>query len=146
MTIEIDPGSESSETRKRLRLVAAVLASGVAIEIAAAVAEKRNPSGFVPTALMFVEIIVCVFVIATTIEVAEERSPRLLFLVSLAITATPFASVAVLSPFMAGGHDSATFAFMYFTFGCVISGLPLMIVAGVRFVSERRRGRSSAKE
>src|SRR5271156_2276728 len=144
MTIEIDPGSESSETRKRLRLVAAVLASGGAVEIA--VAEKRNPSGFVPTALMFVEIIVCVLVIATTIEVAEERSPRLLLLVSLAITATPFASVAVLSPFMAGGHDSATFAVMYFTFGCVISGLPLMIVAGVRFVSERRRGRSSAKE
>src|SRR5271156_3224475 len=123
MTTETDTHSELSQTRKRLRLVAAVLASGVAIEIAAAVAvaEKRNPSGFVLTALMFVEIIVSVLVIATTIEVAEERSPRLLLLVSLAITATPFASVAVLSPFMAGGHDSATFAVMYFTFGCVIS-------------------------
>lgn len=146
MTTKIDTQPEPSETRKRLRLVAAVLASGVGIEIAAAVAENRNPSGFVSTALMFVEIIVCVIVIATTIEVAEERSPRLLFLVSLAITATPLASVAVLSPFMSGGHDSATFAFMYFTFACVISGLPLMIVAGVRFVSERHKQRPSAHE
>lgn len=146
MTTGIDTQPEPSETRKRLRLVAAVVASGVVIEIAAAVAENQNRSGFVPTALMFVEIIVCVFVIATAIEVVEERSPRLLFLASLAIIATPFASAAVLSPFMSGGHDSATFAFMYFTFACVISGLPLMVVAGVRFLRERRKGRSSAKE
>ena len=146
MITEIDSCSESPETRKRLKLVAAVLAAGVAIEMAAVVAEHRNPSGFVAAALVVVEMVVCLFVIATTIEVAEERSPRTLFLVSLALMATPFASAAILSPFMPGGHDGPTFAILYFTLACVISGVPLMVVASVRFLGERRKRRSSAIE
>jgi surface polysaccharide O-acyltransferase-like enzyme len=146
MTTDAEPGSKASETRKRLKLVAAVLATGVAIEIATVVAENRNPSGFLANALVVVEMAVCVFVIAATIEVAEERSPRTLFLVSLAITATPFASAAILSPFMSSGHGSPTFAFIYFTLACVISGVPLMIVAGVRFIIEQRKQRSNARE
>jgi hypothetical protein len=146
MTTEIDTQSESSESRKRLKVLAAVLATGVTIEVAAVVAEHLLLSAFLTTALWLVELIVCVFVIATTIEVANERSPRTLFLFSLAITATPFASAAILSPFISGGHDSAMFTFVHFTLACVVSGLPLMIVAGVRFVSERRKPRLSANE
>lgn len=141
MTTETDTHSELSQTRKRLKSLAVVLLSGVAIEVASVVAENRNPSGFLPTVLMFVELVVCVFVIVTTIEVAEELSPRALFLAGLAITATPIASIAVLSPFMSGGHDSAAFTWMYFTLACVVSGLPLMVVAGVRFVAERRKSK-----
>jgi surface polysaccharide O-acyltransferase-like enzyme len=122
-----------------LILVAAVLATGVALEIAAVLVENRNPSGFMATALLIVELVICLCVIATTIEVAQERSARTLLPVSLVITATPFASAAVFSPFMSGGHDSPTFAIIYFTLACVISGASLMVVAGVRFVSERRK-------
>jgi hypothetical protein len=146
MTTEIDPLSESLETRKRVKLLATVLVTGVAIELAAVVAEHLALSAFLTTALWLVELIVCLFVVATTIEVAKERSPRTLFLVSLAIITTRFASVAFLSPFMAGGHDSAMFTFMHFTFACVVSGLPLMVVAGVRFVAERRKQRLNANE
>jgi hypothetical protein len=135
MTTEIDPLSESSQTGKRLKLVAAVLATGVATEIAAVTAENLGLSEFLTTPLLLLELIVCLCVAATTVEVAEERSPRTLFLVSLVITATPLASLAVLSRFVSGGHDSATFTWVYFTLACVISGLPPMIVAGVRFVS-----------
>jgi surface polysaccharide O-acyltransferase-like enzyme len=146
MTTEIDTQTESSEGRKRLRLLAAVLATGVALEIAAVVAENRALSEFLTTPLLLVELIVCGCLIATTVEVAEERSPRTLFLASLVITGVPFASLAILSRFMPGGHDSATFTWMYFTLACTVSGLPLMIVAGVRFVTDRRKRRASRQE
>jgi hypothetical protein len=146
MGAEIDPRSDSSEARKRLRLLAAVLTTGVAIAVAAVVAENSAPSGFLPTVLLFIEVVVCLFVVATTVELAKERSPRMLLLASLAITATPFALIAVLGPFMSGGHDSASFSWMYFTFACVVSGPSLLVVAGVRFVNERRKRRSRSNE
>ena len=94
---------------------------------------------------MYAEGMVSLLVIATTVEVARERSPRRLLIVSLAIMATPFVEVALLTSFM-GGHDSAAFGWIYFTWGCIASGLSLLIVSGVRFVKERRKQRSSGRE
>jgi hypothetical protein len=72
MTTEIDTQPESSESRKRLQVLAAVLATGVAIGCAAAVADARSPSGFLSTAFGFAELLVCLTVIATAVEMAGE--------------------------------------------------------------------------
>jgi hypothetical protein len=146
MTKEIDPRTDSSEARLRLRVLAAVLATGVAIGFAAVVAEARNPSGFLPTALGFAELLVCLTVIATAVEMARERSPRKLCVIGLVIAATPFVLVALLLRIVSVGHDAAAFGVVYFAWACVASGLSLMVVAGVRFGIEQRKQRSSARE
>jgi hypothetical protein len=146
MTTEIDPQSESSECRKRLRVLSGVLATGVVIGFSAAVADARNPSGFLPTALRFVELLVCLFVVGTAVEMARERSPRKLLVVGLVITATPFVPAALVASFASGVHDAAMFGLVYFLWACVASGLSLLVVAGVRFVIEQRKRQSSANE
>jgi hypothetical protein len=149
MTTEIDPRSESSESRTRLRVLATVLATGVVIGFAAAVADARKPSGLLPTALGFVELLVCLFVIGTAVEMARERSPRTLSVVGLIIAATPFVLIALLESIFSsgsGGHDAAGFGVVYFAWACVASGLSLLVVAGVRFTIEWRKHRLSANE
>jgi hypothetical protein len=146
MTTEIDTETESSERRKRLTLLAAVLAAGVAIALAAAVAEAWNPSGFLPTALGLAECLACLFVVATAVEMARERSPRKLFVIGIIMTGTPCVPVALAASFAGGGHDAAMLGFVYFVWACAVSGLSLLVVAGVRFVIERRKQRLSANE
>jgi hypothetical protein len=146
MTTEIDPQSESSESRKRLRVLSTVLATGVVIGFSAAIADARNPSGFVPTALGFVELLVCLFVVGTAVEMARERSPGKLLEVGLVLTATPFVPAALVVSFASGGHDAAMFGLVYRMRASVASGLSLSVVAGVRFVIEQRKRQSSANE
>jgi uncharacterized membrane protein YjfL (UPF0719 family) len=146
MTTEIDPQSESSESRKRLKVLAAVLTTGVMIGLAAAIADARNPSGVLPTALGFVELLVCLTVIGTAVEMARERSPRKLFVIGLVIAATPFVLMASLEPVGSGGHDAVGFGVIYFAWASVASGVSLLVVAGVRFVIEQRNLRSSTHE
>jgi hypothetical protein len=145
MTTEIDTQSEPSESRKPLRFLVVVLATGITITVSAVVAQNRSPSGILPIALTYVDGIVSLFVIATTVEMARERSPRTLLMISLAIMATPFLAAALVASFMSG-HHSAPFGLIYFIWACVASGLSLLIVAGVRFVKERRKQRLSANE
>jgi hypothetical protein len=45
-----------------------------------------------------------------------------------------------------GGYDAAGFGVVYFAWACAASGPSLMVVAGVRFVIEQRKQRSSARE
>jgi hypothetical protein len=149
MTTEIDTQSESSERRKRLKVLAAVLATGVVVGLAAAIADAHNPSSFLPTALGLGELLVCLTVIATAIELARERSPRKLLVVGLVTVATPFALIALLELILSGGsggHDAAGFGVVYFAWACVASGLSLTVVAGVRVIIERRKSRLSASE
>jgi hypothetical protein len=149
MTTEIATQSESLESRKRLKLLATVLTTGVVIGFAAVVADARNPSGFLTTALGFVELLVCLFVIGTAVEMARERSPRRLSVIAVIITATPFVLVALVEVIFSGasgGHDAAGFGVVYFAWGCVASGLSLLVVAGVRFIIEWRKWRLSANE
>jgi hypothetical protein len=146
MTTEIDPLPESSEARRRLRFLAGVLITGIANAFAVTVAENLSPSGALPFALMCVEAVVALFVIATTIEMARERSSGKLFVAGLAIMAAPFVALALRASMVSGGHDAATFGLIYFVWACVASGLSLLIVAGVRFVTEQRKQRSSARE
>jgi hypothetical protein len=149
MTTEIDTQSESSESRKRLKVLAAVLATGVVIECAEAVADTRNPSGFLPTALGLAELLVCLTVIATAVEMAREGSPRKLLVIGLITVATPLVLLALLESIFSGGsggHDAAGFGVVYLAWACAASGLSLMVVAGVRFVIELLKQRSSARE
>jgi hypothetical protein len=138
--------SESSKARVPLSLVAAIAAAGVAIEVIAAVSESRNPFGSLPTVLMYVEAIICLFVVAATIEVGRERKARELFIAGVGITAAALISVGVLGRVIPGGHSSAAFGALYFVWTCAICGVSLLIVAVVRFVAERRKQRSSLIE
>jgi hypothetical protein len=148
MMTEIDTRSESSESRKRLQLLASVLATGVVIGFAALVTDARNSAGFLTAALGLVALLVCLFVIGTAVEMASERSPRRLSVIALIIAASPFVLIAlsVIVSHGSGGHDTAGFGVVYFARACVASGLSLLIVAGVRFIIERRKQRLSANE
>jgi len=146
MTTEIDTHSVSSESRKRLQVLAAVLATGVVIGFAAVVSEARSPSGFLSTALGLAELLVCLTVIATAVEMARERSSRRLFVFGLVIAATPVVLVALLTSRVSVGHDAATFGVVYFAWACIASGLSLIVVASVRFVIEQRKLRSGGHE
>ena len=145
MGTAIHPRSGSAEAQTVARFLAAVLAVGAAIAVATVIAERRSPSGSLPAALVWVEGVVCLFVIATTIELAKSHSHRKLFMVGLATTATPFGLLAVLMPSVSGGHDSAGFSLLYYTWASVACGISLLIVAGVRFLIERRQERLSAR-
>jgi peptidoglycan/LPS O-acetylase OafA/YrhL len=149
MTTEIDTQSESLESRKRLKLLATVLTTGVVIGFAAVVADARNPSGFLTTALGVVELLICLFVIGTAVEMARERSLRRLSVIAVIIVATPFVLIALVEVIFSGasgGHDAAGFGVVYFAWACVASGLSLLVVAGVRFIVESRKQRLSANE
>jgi hypothetical protein len=149
MTTELDTHAESSESRKRLKVLAAVLGTGLVIGLAGAMADSRNPTGFLPTALGLVDLLVCLTVIATAVEMARERSTRRLSLVGLVITATPLVLMALLVPIVSGGsggHDAVSFGVVYFAWACVASGVSLLVVAGVRFVIEQRKRRSRLNE
>jgi hypothetical protein len=149
MTIESDPRSQLSESRKRLRVLASVLTTGVVIGLTAAIADARNPSGFLPTALGFVELLVCLFVLGTAVEMAREHSLRRLSVIALIIAATPFVLITLLELIISdgsGGHDATSFGVVYFVWACVASGLSLLLVAGVRFIIEWRKQRLSADE
>ena len=149
MKTAIDTLSESSESRKRLKVLATVLATGVVIGFGAGIADAQNPSGFLTSALGFVELLVSLFVIGTAVEMARERSPGRLSVVGLIIVATPFVLIASLEFIVSGGsggHDAAGFGVLYFAWACVASGLSLLVVAGVRFIIEWRKQRLSANE
>jgi len=116
MMTEFDTRSESSESPKRLKLLATVLATGVAIRFAALVTDARNSSGFLTTALGFVELLVRLFVIGTAVEMARECSPRRRPVIALIIAATPFVLIALLEFIVShgsGGHDTAGFGVVY---------------------------------
>lgn len=146
MATEIKQRSESPEARVSLRLVAAILAAGAVNAVAGGVSENRNPSGMLPIALMYVEGIICLFVIASAIEIGRERSARKLLMAGLGVTAAALISVGVLAQVIRGGDSSAAFGALYFVWTCAICGLPLLVVAFVRFVAERRKQRSGAIE
>lgn len=149
MTSELDPHAESSESRKRLKVTAAVLATGFVIGSAAALADARNSSGFLPTAMGLVELLVSLTVIATAVEMAREHSPRKLFVIGFITIATPLLLIALLESIFSGGlggHDAPGFGVFYFAWACIASGLSLLVVAGVRFLIEQRKQRLSADE
>jgi hypothetical protein len=146
MARENELHSESSEASLPPTVLAAIAAAGLVTEVVAAVSENRNPSGSLPTVLMYAEAIICLFVIAATIETGTGRSPRKLLVASAGVIVTALISVALVGAFSLGGHTSAAFGWLYFVWTCAICGLSLLIVAVVRFVAERRKQRPSAIE
>jgi hypothetical protein len=138
--------SESSEARVPLSLVAAIVAAGVATEVVVALSENHNPLGSLPTVLMYVEAIICLFVIAATIELGRERRARKLLVAGAGVTTSALISVAIGDGFKLGEDTAAAFGALYFVWTCAICGLSLLIVAVVRVVAERRKQRSSATE
>ena len=120
-----------------LSVVAAIVAAGMANEVIAAVSENRNPSGSLPTVLMYVEVIICLFVIAAAIEVGGERTARKLLVAGAGVAASAVISVAISERFKIGEDTAAAFGWLYFVWTCAICGLSLFVVAVVRLVRER---------
>ena len=93
---------------------------------------------------MYVEAIICLFVIAATIEIGRERTARKLLVAGAGVAASAVISVAISERFKIGEDTAAAFGALYLVWTCAICGLSLLIVAVVRFVAERRKERSSA--
>ena len=118
MATENELQSEASEARLPLSALAAIVAAGVVNELVASVSENRNPSGSLPTVLMYVEAIICLFVIAATIEIGRERTARKLLVAGAGVAASAVISVAISERFKIGEDTAAAF-------GCALSCLDL---------------------
>lgn len=88
---------------------------------------------------MYVEAVICLFVIAATIEIGRERSARKLLVAGAGVTATALTSIAIGAGFKLGGDTAAAFGWLYFVWTCAICGLSLLVVAVVRLVGERHK-------
>jgi hypothetical protein len=139
MATETEQRSESSEGRISLRLVAAILAAGLLNLFVIALCESHHPSEIVPTVLMYVEGIICLFVIAATIELGRERTARRLLVAGAGSTASALTSVALGEGFKLGGDTAAAFGWLYFVWACTLCGLSLLVVGVVRLVGKRRK-------
>ena len=145
MKIEIGTPTSPREARENLRVLVIVLVVGIGVAVATIATESRRGLGYVSGSLVFLEVLACMFLIAAVIQIAREPSLRKLGMASFGIIATPFALLMFLElfHFLPGGHDHGGWSLLYFTWTSVLSGVSLLLFAGIRLVIERRKDRSS---
>jgi hypothetical protein len=144
MKLEIGPDPKLSRKGNSLLFLAGALIAGTVVGIATLVCENHISSvsnahlNTFASALSLLEALVSLFVIAATIQVANQHAGRRLFLAGFAVIITPLILIVSLTLGAVGGHDPAAFGALYFTGACWISGFSLLVVATVRHISRRK--------
>jgi hypothetical protein len=140
MKFEISTPLEPAEAKKLLAGFIATLCMGSVLVISTILTENH---GFHSVAglLLLIQAVVSLILVALAVLFAGEPILRTLTLVSLVAVIAPvmlfvFIELSHVEP---GGHDAGTFSFMAYLIGCWVSGVPLLIVAGVRFAVARRK-------
>lgn len=141
MKFRIYSPCEPAQALRNLKVFAAGLVIGcLGILLVCFVESHANVRRLgIPLGLVVFWFPVCI--LALTVPVAREPSLRRLAWVGLVTVVTPWCLLLVLQLFTVAGHDMAMLDSITYLWSCTISGLSLLVLAGIRSLRERRKSK-----